>query len=45
MLSVIFQTFLCGIFECALGWIDEDGNEIDDDVPSQDDDDEDDFLG
>ena len=26
----------------AMGWIDEDGNEIDDDVPSQDDDDEED---
>jgi len=29
------------MFECEMGWIDEDGNEIDD-VPSQDEDEEDD---
>jgi hypothetical protein len=30
------------MFECEMGWIDEGGNEIDD-VPSQDDEEDDDF--
>lgn len=39
--SVIFCAFGWGRFECEMGWIDEDGNEIED-APSQDDDEEDD---
>lgn len=39
--SVIFCAFEWGMFDCELGWIDEEGNDLED-VPSKDDD-EDDF--